>query len=322
MARVTEVERPQGDALPVRAVTHRLPAPRQRPHGPVQLAVRPPHGRRLPRAGRGHRHRAQPARAHRHHLRVDALARPRLGRGARPPVRSPRRLPRGGRRTSTERVGPTTATARPRTSRRGPRSGAALPGYDGFCRDRGLEPGDGRALRFRTPDDGVDRLRRRRARARRVREQHARGLRAPPLERHPGLPPGQRGRRPLHADHPRDPRRGPPQRHAEVPPARRRPRPRAPAGVRPPSASSSTSSARSSPSDGTTWRCPTTATGATCPRRCATTWPCSAGVRPTASRSGRSRRSWPCSGSRTSPPRRRSSTPRSSTTSTPSTSGR
>jgi glutamyl-tRNA synthetase len=29
------------------------------------------------------------------------------------------------------------------------------PGYDGFCRDRGLEPGTGRALRFRTPDDGV-----------------------------------------------------------------------------------------------------------------------------------------------------------------------
>ncbi|MEY2435173.1 MAG: glutamyl-tRNA synthetase [Acidimicrobiaceae bacterium] len=29
------------------------------------------------------------------------------------------------------------------------------PGYDGFCRDRGLEPGPGRALRFRTPDDGV-----------------------------------------------------------------------------------------------------------------------------------------------------------------------
>jgi glutamyl-tRNA synthetase len=28
------------------------------------------------------------------------------------------------------------------------------PGYDGFCRDRGLEPGDGRVLRFRTPDEG------------------------------------------------------------------------------------------------------------------------------------------------------------------------
>ena len=28
------------------------------------------------------------------------------------------------------------------------------PGYDGFCRDRGLETGPGRALRFRTPRDG------------------------------------------------------------------------------------------------------------------------------------------------------------------------
>ncbi len=29
------------------------------------------------------------------------------------------------------------------------------PGYDGYCRDRGLAPGEGRALRFRTPDEGV-----------------------------------------------------------------------------------------------------------------------------------------------------------------------
>jgi len=28
------------------------------------------------------------------------------------------------------------------------------PGYDGFCRDRGLDPGPGRALRFRTPREG------------------------------------------------------------------------------------------------------------------------------------------------------------------------
>ncbi|MGH9186319.1 MAG: glutamate--tRNA ligase, partial [Acidimicrobiales bacterium] len=28
------------------------------------------------------------------------------------------------------------------------------PGYDGFCRDRALEPGPGRALRFRAPDQG------------------------------------------------------------------------------------------------------------------------------------------------------------------------
>jgi glutamyl-tRNA synthetase len=29
------------------------------------------------------------------------------------------------------------------------------PGYDGFCRDRGLGPGSGRALRFRSSDDGA-----------------------------------------------------------------------------------------------------------------------------------------------------------------------
>lgn len=29
------------------------------------------------------------------------------------------------------------------------------PGYDGHCRDRGLEPADGRAMRFRSPDEGV-----------------------------------------------------------------------------------------------------------------------------------------------------------------------
>ncbi|MGH9074364.1 MAG: glutamate--tRNA ligase family protein, partial [Acidimicrobiales bacterium] len=30
--------------------------------------------------------------------------------------------------------------------------GNATPGYDGFCRSRGLERGEGRALRYRTPD--------------------------------------------------------------------------------------------------------------------------------------------------------------------------
>jgi glutamyl-tRNA synthetase len=34
------------------------------------------------------------------------------------------------------------------------RTGDPHRGYDGFCRDRGLGPGPGRALRFRTPDDG------------------------------------------------------------------------------------------------------------------------------------------------------------------------
>lgn len=35
------------------------------------------------------------------------------------------------------------------------RTGDQHRGYDGYCRDRGLEPGPGRALRFRTPDEGV-----------------------------------------------------------------------------------------------------------------------------------------------------------------------
>jgi glutamyl-tRNA synthetase len=34
-------------------------------------------------------------------------------------------------------------------------AGDPTPGYDGFCRDRGLERGEGRALRFRTPDEGA-----------------------------------------------------------------------------------------------------------------------------------------------------------------------
>ncbi|TDC38995.1 glutamate--tRNA ligase [Micromonospora sp. KC213] len=34
------------------------------------------------------------------------------------------------------------------------RTGSQYAGYDGYCRDRGLEPGAGRALRFRTPDEG------------------------------------------------------------------------------------------------------------------------------------------------------------------------
>jgi glutamyl-tRNA synthetase len=34
------------------------------------------------------------------------------------------------------------------------RTGNKFGGYDGFCRDRGLTAGEGRALRFRTPDEG------------------------------------------------------------------------------------------------------------------------------------------------------------------------
>ena len=34
-------------------------------------------------------------------------------------------------------------------------AGILTPGYDGYCRDRNLPRGDGRALRFRTPDTGI-----------------------------------------------------------------------------------------------------------------------------------------------------------------------
>ncbi len=38
------------------------------------------------------------------------------------------------------------------------RTGSQYAGYDGFHRDRGLGPGEGRALRFRTPDEGETRV--------------------------------------------------------------------------------------------------------------------------------------------------------------------
>ena len=45
-----------------------------------------------------------------------------------------------------------------RTQRRAA-AGDPTPGYDGHCRDLGLPRGDGRALRFRTPDEGVVQVR-------------------------------------------------------------------------------------------------------------------------------------------------------------------
>ena len=67
---------------PLRPLPHRLPPHRRGPHRPLQLALGPPHRRQVRPAHRGHRpgalHRGGGAR----HPRRDALARPRLGRGA------------------------------------------------------------------------------------------------------------------------------------------------------------------------------------------------------------------------------------------------
>ena len=43
-------------------------------------------------------------------------------------------------------------------TRRRAAAGDPTPGYDGHCRDLGLPRGDGRALRFRTPDEGTVRV--------------------------------------------------------------------------------------------------------------------------------------------------------------------
>ena len=82
--------------------------------------------------------------------------------------------------------------------------GNATPGYDRFCRDRGLERTAG-ALRFRTPDEGEvvvhDLIRGD------VVFQCAvhRGLRGGEVLRGPAVRPGQRGRRHRHGDQPRHP---------------------------------------------------------------------------------------------------------------------
>ena len=62
-------------------------------------------------------------------------------------------LPGGASRRSGVRASSTPATAPETKCSPGPTDNAT-PGYDGFCRDRGLERGPGRALRFRTRPSG------------------------------------------------------------------------------------------------------------------------------------------------------------------------
>ncbi len=85
-------------------------------------------------------------------------------------------------------------------------NGIKTPGYDGHCRDLELASGDGRALRFRTPDEGtitrVD-LIRGTAGDRRV---DGRGLRHPAGQRRPVVRVRQLSRRSRRRDHPRDSR--------------------------------------------------------------------------------------------------------------------
>ena len=104
---------------PFCAVADRLSAYRRRPHGAVQLALRPPALRRhVPAAHRGHRPAALDAGGGRRDHRRAVLARARLGRRDRAPVR-PRRPPCRGRAPAAgARAAPITATARRPSSRR------------------------------------------------------------------------------------------------------------------------------------------------------------------------------------------------------------
>ena len=77
---------------PFRPLADRISAYRRRPHRAVQLAVRPPppnprRRRGLPVADRGYRPGALDARGGRRDHRRTVLARPRLGRRNRPPIR-------------------------------------------------------------------------------------------------------------------------------------------------------------------------------------------------------------------------------------------
>ena len=154
------------------------------------------------------------------------------------------------------------------------------PGYDGFCRDRDVQPGEGVVVRFRTPDEGVTAF-----------TDLIRGEVSFPnadledfvIRRANGAPMFLLANAvddAEHGHHPRPAGRGPAQRHAQGDAAAPRPRPHRPTRSSPTCRSSSTSSARSCPSARTTSRSTTTSPAATCPRRWSTTWPRSGGVPP------------------------------------------
>ena len=69
-----------------------------------------------------------------------ALAGPRLGRRARPPVRSLRCLPRG-RAQLVESGAAYVCDCTPDAVARRAKERGGPPGYDGYCRDRGLDAG-------------------------------------------------------------------------------------------------------------------------------------------------------------------------------------
>ena len=106
------------DARAIRSLTDGRPAHRGCADGTVQLAPGPRQRRPVPAPDRGHRPRALDPGERRADLRRPALARARLGRGARVPVRA-RRAPRRGRAAAARR-GPRLPLHAPAASRSRP----------------------------------------------------------------------------------------------------------------------------------------------------------------------------------------------------------
>ena len=182
------------------------------------LYARRHHGRQgIPAAHRGYRPRAlDPRGGGRDHRRA-VLARPRVGRRDRPPIRRARRATPRSRASCSRRAAPITATARRPSSRRcasgrAPRSARCAMTGPGATATRPRRragvaaghPAEGAAAR--RDDDPRPRAGRGHGR-----ECRARRSDHPARRRHADLQSLGRRRRPRHGHHPCDPRRRPPQ---------------------------------------------------------------------------------------------------------------
>ena len=163
---MVDLRRHERPTRPLRPLPHRLPPHRRRPHRPLQLALGPQDRRQLPAAHRGHRPGALHPGGGGGHLRRDALAGARLGRGARTSraATGPTSRPSGSTSTGPTPTGssrparPTPATA-PRRSwtpagprPRRPRSSTATRA------PAGRSPTTRRrrhVIRFRVPETGA-----------------------------------------------------------------------------------------------------------------------------------------------------------------------
>ena len=269
-ARGTDTLGPRDCTRTLRPFPDRYVPRRRRPLGAAQLDLRQAARRCVRAAHRGHRRGPQPSgvdRGHPHRARLDRHRARRL-RGPVLPVRQ-RRASTAPPPTKLHAAGRAYYCDCTRDDVQA-RTGSQYAGYDGFCRDRGLDRGPGRALRFRTPDEGatvvVDLIRGEPTFENKLIEDFviARGDGSPVFLLANVVDDI------THGHHPRDPRRGAPAQHAQAAAAV--------GGARARSRRSgrtcrwwSTRSGRSCPSAATRWPWRRTATRATSPTRCATT---------------------------------------------------